>query len=104
MLAFVAVIVEHIPSTLAEPKEEHPARAPPLTAADLWFFYAANAIFSQFSLATILSIILIEIWPKHAKNEFYLNLQHNDILPPKAKSWIRHLSSIKCYLIKHDAN
>jgi len=41
-------------------------------AADLRFFYAQNANFSQFFLRLlrsrlILSIILIEIWPKHAK-------------------------------------
>ena len=31
----------HLP--LADPGGAHPARAPPLTAADLWFFYAQNA-------------------------------------------------------------
>jgi len=36
---------------LADPGGVHPARAPPLTAADLWFFYAQNAKFSQFFLA-----------------------------------------------------
>jgi len=44
-------------------------RAPPLTAADLWFFYAQNAIFSQFFLRSlpsrlILSISTMKIWPK----------------------------------------
>jgi len=28
------------------------------------------------SLAINLSIILVEIWPKQAKNNFYFNLQH----------------------------
>ena len=39
-----------------------------LTAADLWFFYE-TLIFLNFFLRSrlILSIILIEIWPKHAK-------------------------------------
>ena len=40
--------------------------------ADPWFFYAQNANFSQFFFRSrlILSIILIEIWPKHAKKDF----------------------------------
>ena len=47
----------------------------PLTAADLWFFYAQNAISSHLFLRSIrswliLSIILIETWPKHAKMTF----------------------------------
>ena len=51
----------------------HPARAP-LTAADLWFFYAQNAKFSQFFLRSrlILGLILLEIWQKNAKNDFLL--------------------------------
>ena len=49
--------------------------APPLTAADLWFFNAQNAIFSHFFLRSlgsrwIFSTILIEIWPKQAKMTF----------------------------------
>jgi len=44
-------------------------------------FYVQNANFSQFVLRSlrssfILSIILIEIWPKHAKNNFNFNFQH----------------------------
>jgi len=52
---------------------------PPLTAADLWFFKAQNANFSQFFLRLlcswlILSIILIEILPNPAKKDFYFTL------------------------------
>jgi len=52
----------------------HPARAPPNGRGPM-IFYAQNAEFSQFfsSLATLaiyLSIILIEIWTKHAKITF----------------------------------
>ena len=54
------------PKPLADPGGgAHPA-PPPLTAADLWFFYAQNANFSHFfrrSLRSrlLLSTILIEI-------------------------------------------
>jgi len=48
-------------------------KRPPLTAADLWFVYAQNAQFSPFfrllRSLLILSLILIEIVPKHAKND-----------------------------------
>ena len=75
---------------LADPGGVAPGARPPLTAADLWFFYAQNANFSQFfrrSLPSrlIFSLILIEIWPKHAKkcpSTFSMILYVN--------SWIRH--------------
>ena len=79
---------------------------PPLTtAADLWFFMPKTLIFLIFFLRSrlISSIILIDIWSKHAKKDFYFTSPFNtfnDILhppprwqsprPPKVKSWIRH--------------
>ena len=83
-------------------------RAPPLTAADLWFCNAQNAYFSHFfprSLRSqfILSLNLIDIWSKHAKIDFYFKPSTLSMIcypppspvdkvhaPPKVKSWIRH--------------
>ena len=66
----------------------HPARPPPLLPRT-YVLYAQNAIFSQIFLRSlrsrfILSIILIEIWPKTRKNNaFYLTINtFNDFLPP----------------------
>jgi len=54
--------------------------ASPLTAADILYFYAQNAIFFHFFLRSrfILSLVLIEIWhkKKHVKMTFYFNRQH----------------------------
>ena len=78
---------------------------PPPNGRGPMICYAQNAIFFSFcsSLAINFKHTLIEIWPKHAKNEFYFNLQHFQLfstpppsvdkvhaLPPKIKSWIRH--------------
>ena len=56
----------------------HPA--PPPNVRGPMFFYSQNANFSQYFLRSllILSIILIEIWPKKKpdKNDFYFSLQH----------------------------
>jgi len=51
--------------------------AHPLTAADLWFVMPKTLFFLYFFFARPardLGIILIEIRPKHAKNDFYFNL------------------------------
>jgi len=51
--------------------------APPLTAADIWFFCMPKTpVFSKVASLASQMISLIEIWPEHAKNDFYLNLQH----------------------------
>ena len=52
------------------------------------FFMPQNTFFKNIyhffiSSRLMLSILLIEIWPKHAKNDFYFNRQHfqfNDFL------------------------
>ena len=64
--------------TLADPGGRT-RRAPPLTAANLRFFYVQNANFHNFFFARFardwfLSIILIDIWQKHAKIWFLLQL------------------------------
>ena len=75
----------------------HPVRAPPpsnpngrgpmilmpKTLLFLIFFVA------RFARDSFLCIILIEIWPKHAKNDFYFNLQHFHLIfypPPRWQS------------------
>ena len=66
----------------------HPARAPTNGRGPM-IFYAQNANFSHFfpcSLRSrfILSLVLIDIWPKHAKNWLLLQTVNtfNDLLPP----------------------
>ena len=76
----------------------HPA---PPTAADLWFFYAQNAKIYHFFLCSlssrfILSLILIEIWQKHAKNDVTstVNTFNNFLSPPFP---LTDIVSIFCY-------
>jgi len=67
---------------------------PPLTAADLWFFLCPKRQFFLFfprllRSRFILSLILIDIWPKHAKNWLLLQTvtTFNDLLPPPLTRW-----------------
>ena len=57
--------------TLAEPGGRTRRAPPPLTTAAQWFFYAQNANFSVARFTR--DSFLVEIWPKHAKNDFYFN-------------------------------
>ena len=103
----------HIYNSLADPGGAPGARPPPNGRGPM-IFYAPNANVSQFfsslaSLAITLSIILIEIWSKHATN--WLLLQHvntfNYFLHPppvdkvhaplKVKSWIRHCNCTRSH-------
>jgi len=73
----VVINKRFVSKTLADPGGAHPARAPPNGRGPM-IFYAQNAIFSQFFCRSLrsrffLSLILIEIWPKHAKIDFYFN-------------------------------
>jgi len=67
-------------NALADPGGAHPARAPPNGRGPM-IFYAQNANFPKNFRRSLrsrltLSVILIEIWPKHANNDYYLDLQH----------------------------
>ena len=92
--------------TLADPGGGAPGARPPPNGRGPMIFYAQNAIFSQFFRRSLrsrffLSLILIEIWPKHAEIDFYFNPSTLSMIfypppvdkvhaPPKVKSWTRH--------------
>ena len=72
----------------------HPARAPPNDRGPMIFFMPKTLFFSQVFRRSLrsrlsLSLILIEIWPKHAKNDFYFNPSTLSIIfcpPPRWQS------------------